>query len=75
MSWGVSCRQSSDLWLWHWAAAVAPIGSLTWEPPHAEGVGPKKKQKKSLSSIGSYFAGATKHSFMTNCAQTFQCRI
>ena len=38
MSCGVSCRCGSDpalLWLWYKAAATAPIGPLTWEPPYA----------------------------------------
>ena len=49
VSCGVSCRRSSDLawlWLWHRPAATAPIGPLTWEPPHATGVALKKKEKK-----------------------------
>ena len=35
--------------LWLWPAAVTPIRSLAWEPPHAEGGAlkkPKKKKKK-----------------------------
>ena len=52
MSCGVDRRHSSDsvlLWLWCRPAAIAPIQSLAWEPPYAEGMAPKKtknKQKK-----------------------------
>ena len=51
MSCGVGHRCSSDLvllWLWWRPAAVAPIGPLTWEPPHVVGGGrgPKKEKKK-----------------------------
>ena len=38
LSCGVGCRCGSDpalLWLWHRAAAVAPIRPLAWEPPYA----------------------------------------
>ena len=58
MSCGIGCRCSSDLvllWLWHRLAAVALIGSLAWEPPHATGVALKKKkmrmQVQSLASL------------------------
>ena len=34
------------LWLWCWPAAVAPIGPLAWEPPHAVGTTLKRKSKK-----------------------------
>ena len=34
------------LWLWWRPAAVAPIGSITWEPPYATGVALKKAKKK-----------------------------
>ena len=47
MSCGVGRRHSSDpalLWLWHRPAAMAPIGSLAWEPPYARKQ-PKKWQK------------------------------
>ena len=49
MSCGTGRRHSSDpalLWLWHRPAAVAPNGSLAWEPPYAAGVAPKSKKKK-----------------------------
>ena len=39
------------LWLWQRPAAVAPIRSLAWEPPHATGVAlqdQKEKRKKKL---------------------------
>ena len=41
-----SSRSRSDLvllWLWCRLAAVAPIGSLAWEPPYASGAAIKKK--------------------------------
>ena len=45
-------RYGSDLAvLWHWPAASAPIGPLTWEAPYAAGAAvkrPKKKKKKRL---------------------------
>ena len=34
------------LWLWRGLAAVAPIGSLAWEPPNAMGAALKKERKK-----------------------------
>ena len=49
MSCGVGRRCVSHpalLWLWHRPAAVAPIGPLAWEPPHAVGVVALKKKKK-----------------------------
>jgi len=30
------------LWLWLWLAAAAPIGSLVWELPYADGAALKK---------------------------------
>ena len=45
---GVGCRHGLDLmllWLWCRLAAVAPIGPLAWEPPHATDVALKKKKK------------------------------
>ena len=57
MSCGVGRTCGSDpalLWLWCRPAAAAPIGSLAWEPPYAEGAalkkqkGKKEKKKKSL---------------------------
>ena len=52
MSCGVGHRFGSDmtlLWLWHWPAAVALIGSLAWEPPNATGAALKSKKKKKKS--------------------------
>ena len=46
MSCGIGCRRSLDLallWLWRRPAAVALIGLLAWEPPHAAGVALKSK--------------------------------
>ena len=47
---GVGHRCRSDpalLWLWCRPAAVAPIGTLSWEPPYAAGAcGPEKEKKK-----------------------------
>ena len=34
------------LWLWRRLAAVAPIRTLAWEPPHALGVALKNKKNK-----------------------------
>ena len=48
-SCGVVCRHSSDLallWLWCRPAAVAPIGSLAWEPPCATCMALKSKERK-----------------------------
>ena len=49
MSCGVGHRCGSDpalLWLCYRLAAVAPIGPLACEPPHAVGEALKKKAKK-----------------------------
>ena len=51
MSCGVGCKRGSDpalLWLWHRAAATAPIRSLAWDPPRAAGMALEKtkRQKK-----------------------------
>ena len=46
---GVGGRYGSDpalLWLWCRPAAVAPTGSLAWEPPYAADVALKSKKKK-----------------------------
>ena len=57
MSCGVDRRRGLDpalLWLWHKLAAVALIGPLVWDLPHAEGAAPKsesKKKKKRLEKI------------------------
>ena len=48
MSCGVGCRPASDptlLWLWCRPVAIALIGPLAWEPPYAEGVALKRKNK------------------------------
>ena len=37
------------LWLWHRSAAVAPIGPLVWEPPHAVGAALKSKINKQIN--------------------------
>ena len=55
MSCGVGSRHSLDLallWLWHSLGAIAPIGSLAWEPPYTMGEALKrtKRQKKKLVS-------------------------
>ena len=34
------------LWLWHRLAAVAPIGPLAWELPHAMGAVLKRKKRR-----------------------------
>ena len=46
MSCGVGCRHGLDLWLWYRLAAVAPIGSLAWEPPFVMGVAIKRQKTK-----------------------------
>ena len=49
MSCGVGRRRNSDptlLWLWHRPAATAPIRTLAWEPPYAEGAALEKAKKK-----------------------------
>ena len=58
MSCGLGCRRSLDpklLWLWRRPVATAPIGPLAWEPPYAEGSGPRKgkktKNKKKIKKI------------------------
>ena len=55
MSCDVGRRRGSDpvlLWLWCRPAAIAPIGSLAWEPPYAAGVALKGKKKKKKSAVG-----------------------
>ena len=49
------------LWLWHRPVATAPIRPLAWEPPYAEGSGPrkgkkKKKKKETLNKKHLFFA-------------------
>ena len=49
MSCGVGRRCGLDpvlLWLWCRPVATAPIGPLAWEPPHAEGSGPRNGKKQ-----------------------------
>lgn len=36
------------LWLWCRPAAIAPVGTLAWEPPYAVGAALKSKKKKSI---------------------------
>ena len=51
MSCDVGHRHGLDpllLWLWHRLAAIAPIGSLAWEPPYAVGVALKRQKDKKL---------------------------
>ena len=48
MSCGVGRRHGLDpalLWLWRRPAAIAPIRSLAWEPPYAEGAAPKMAKR------------------------------
>ena len=58
MSCGAGCRQGLDpalLWLWRRPVATAPIRSLAWEPPYAEGVAreyAKRPKKKKISLPG-----------------------
>ena len=57
MSHGVGHRRGSDLallWLWRRPAAVAPIGSLAWEPPYAMGMAPEKTKKKKKKTFLSH---------------------
>ena len=52
VSCGVGGRQGSDpalLWLWHRAAATAPIGPLAWEPTYAAGVALEKAKRQSIN--------------------------
>ena len=54
MNWGVGCRFFFDpmlLWLWCRLAAVALIGPLAWELPHAEGVALKRRGKEGRKHI------------------------
>ena len=51
-SCGVGCRCGSDLallWLSRRLAAVAPIGPLAWEPPHATGAALEKTKNKKIN--------------------------
>ena len=62
MSSGVGHRCGLDpvlLWLWCRLAAVAPVRSLAWEPPHAVGMALKsKKQKQKQTPENRYFQNA-----------------
>ena len=52
MSCGVDHRRSSDpklLRLWRRLVATALIRPLAWEPPYAEGSGPRKDKKTKQS--------------------------
>ena len=54
MSCGVARRCGPDPempWLWHRLAATAPIRPLAWEPPYAEGSGPRKGKKTKKAEI------------------------
>ena len=54
MSCGIGRRHGSDpmlLWLWHSAAATAPIRPLAWEPPYAAGEALKNKKTKKKKKI------------------------
>ena len=49
MNCGVGCRCGSDLvflWLWCRPAAIATIGPLAWEPPHATCMALKRQKTK-----------------------------
>ena len=49
MSCGVGLRCGLDcelLWLWRRLAATAPIGSLAWKPPYAEGAALEKTKEE-----------------------------
>ena len=54
VSYSVGHRLGLDptfLWLWRRAGAVAPIGLLAWELPHAAGMALKKKKKKKKKKL------------------------
>ena len=66
MSYGVGCRYGSDptlLWLWCSPVAIAPICTLSWEPPYATGVAlektEKRKKKKGKKEKKLFFSGET----------------
>ena len=53
-SYSVGDRHGSDptlLWLWHRAAATAPIQPLTWEPPCVTGAVLKRQKKKEYKLV------------------------
>ena len=61
MSCEVGSRHGSDpelLWLWCRPAAVAPIGPLAWETPHAVGRALKDKQTKQTKQTRSSCSGS-----------------
>ena len=43
------------LWLWRRLAAVSPIRTLAWEPPHALGVALKNKKTNKQKKTGEEF--------------------
>ena len=54
MSCGVGRRRGLDpklLWLWYRPVAVALIGPLAWEPPHAVGVALKRQKKNHTKKL------------------------
>ena len=62
VSCGVGRRHGLDpalLWLWHWPAAIAPIGPLAWDPPYAVGMAPKRQNKEEED-------GSSRHGAMVN---------
>ena len=89
MSCGVGCRHGSDLallWLWHRAAATAPIRPLSWEPSDAMGAAlkdkrPKKKKKKLIRSLKRYllhglcFMSSLRNLSLTQCHNDYPMSI
>ena len=58
MSCCVGHRRGSDpvlLWLWCKSVAVAPIGPLAWEPPHAVGADLKRQKNEKLLPLSSNY--------------------
>ena len=56
MGCGVGHRRGLDpalLWLWCRPPAIAPVGPLAWEPPHAAGVALEKikRQGKKIKPV------------------------
>ena len=48
VNWDIGCRCGSVLvwqWLWCRLAPAAPIPSLAWDVPYAEGVGLERRKK------------------------------
>ena len=57
MSCNSGSRCSSDpalLWLWHRAAAIAPIRPLAWELPYAIGAAPSSNNNKKSKAYSEY---------------------